>query len=336
MNTSNNSPLISVVVPVYKEEQNIRPFIDRVVPALERLGPYEIIFCLDPSPDRTEVNIGAEIGCNPNIGLLIFSRRFGQPAATMAGILNCRGRWCVVIDVDLQDPPELIETLLSKAEEGFDVVTARRASREGETWVKKMVSTIGYKFINKVAEVPIPADTGDFRIMSRRVIEELRGLSESHGFLRGLVSLVGFKQTEVLYERDARRVGAGNYNRYLGSLKIGFNGIIGFSAFPLQIMMWTGFGIALLSAIAIIVVVSLKIYWGDEYPMGVPTITVLVLFLGGVQLASVGLLGEYVGRVYDEVRRRPMYIVDRAINVTVRDPRGPQSGERIPISTFVV
>jgi len=234
---SGGAPLISVVVPVYKEERNIRPFLERTVPVLERLGAYEILFCLDPSPDRSEEVIREEIEKNPGVGLLVFSRRFGQPAATMAGILNCRGLWCVVIDVDLQDPPELIETMLRKAEEGFDVVTARRGSREGETLVKKAVSHVGYKLINRIADVPIPPNTGDFRIMERRVVEELRGLSESHGFLRGLVSLVGFRQSEVLYERDMRHIGAGNYNRYLGSLKIGFNGIIGFSTFPLQMMM---------------------------------------------------------------------------------------------------
>jgi polyisoprenyl-phosphate glycosyltransferase len=326
------APLISVVVPVYKEESNIRPFLERTVPVLERLGPYEILFCLDPSPDRTEKVIREEITKNPQIGLLVFSRRFGQPAATMAGILNCSGRWCVVIDVDLQDPPELIETMLRKAEQGYDVVTARRDSREGETLMKKVISRAGYKLINRIAEVPIPPNTGDFRIMDRRIIEELRGLSESHGFLRGLVSLVGFRQTEVLYERDVRHAGTGNYNRYLGSLKIGFNGIIGFSTFPLQMMTWTGFTIALLSVCAIVVVVALKIWLGDEYPMGVPTIIVLVLFLGGVQLAAVGVLGEYVGRVYDEVRRRPQYIVDRAINTQVRDPRGPRSGEQVASS----
>ena len=171
-------PVISVVVPVYKEERNINPFLDRIVPVLERLGSYEIIFCLDPSPDRTEDLIREAIARNPNIGLLVFSRRFGQSPATMAGILNCRGRWCVVIDVDLQDTPETIETLLKKAEEGFDVVTARRASRAGETLVKKTLTYIGYKLVKEIADVSIPRATGDFRIINRRVIEELRGLSE--------------------------------------------------------------------------------------------------------------------------------------------------------------
>ena len=323
-------PLLSVVVPVYREEGSIRPFLSRTVPVLERLGSYEIIFCLDPSPDRTEQVIVEESARNPSIGLLVFSRRYGQPAATMAGILNSRGRWCLAIDVDLQDPPEQIEALLRKAQEGFDVVTARRVTRKGETLTKRVVSAIGYKVINEVADVPIPRNSGDFRIMSRRVVEELRGLRESHGFLRGLVSLVGFRQAEILYERDARRVGAGNYNRYLGSLKIGFNGLFGFSTFPLQVMMWTGFAIAILSVLAIIVMTVLKLWYGADYPLGIPTITVLVLFIGGVQLAAVGVLGEYVGRIYDEVRRRPLYIVERAVNVTVRDARGPRSGARLP------
>ena len=321
-------PLLSLIVPVYKEEHNIRPFLARAVPVLERIGSYEILFCLDPSPDRTEEMIREEIARNARIGLLVLSRRFGQPAATMAGILNCRGRWCVVIDVDLQDPPEMIETLLHRADDGFDVVTARRATREGETWVKKLVARIGYRVINEIADVQIPRNTGDFRIMSRRVVEELRALSERHGFLRGLVSLVGYPQTEVFYQRDARHAGAGNYNRYLGSLKIGLNGIFGFSTVPLQLMMWSGFLIALISAVAIIIVIAMKLWHGDDYPMGIPTITVLVLFIGGVQLAAIGVLGEYVGRIYDEVRRRPLYIVERAVNAAVRDPRGPRSGSQ--------
>jgi glycosyltransferase involved in cell wall biosynthesis len=324
--TSATVPLISLIVPVYKEERNIQPFLERAEPVLDRLGPYEIIFCLDPSPDQTEAVILKEIERNPRIGLLVFSRRFGQPAATMAGILNCRGDWCAVIDVDLQDPPEVIEELFAKAREGYDVVTARRSSREGETLAKRAVSEFGYTVINRLADVKIPRNTGDFRLMSRRVVEELRGLSETHGFLRGLVALVGFRQGEVIYKRDFRLSGAGNYNRYLGSLKIGLNGIIGFSTKPLQIMMWTGFGIALLSAIGIVAVVILKIVQGDAFPIGLPTITVLVLFMGGVQLAAVGVLGEYIGRTYEEVRRRPPYIVDRAINATVLDPRGPRSG----------
>lgn len=248
---------ISVVVPVYKEEKNIQPFLQRTVPVLERMGTYEIIFCLDPSPDDTERVIEGEIAHNPNIRLLVFSRRFGQPAATMAGILHCQGTWCVAIDVDLQDPPEVIPALFAKTAEGYDVVTAKRRNRNGENVIKKMVSCLGYAIINKIAEVHIPSNTGDFRIISRRVVEELRNLREKHGFLRGLVPLIGFPQTEIIYDRELRKIGRGNYNSLTGSLKIGFNGIIGFSTFPLKFLMWLGFSIALLSFLA-----SLGIFFG--------------------------------------------------------------------------
>lgn len=315
-----------MVVPVYREERSIVPFLARAVPVLERLGPFEIIFCLDPGPDQTERVIREAIKVDSRIGLLKFSRRIGQPASTMAGVLNCRGQWCVVIDVDLQDPPELIEQLYRKAIEGFDVVTARRTGRQGETWVKRAVARLWYALIGKIADVSIPRDTGDFRIVSRRVVEELRGLRESHGFLRGLIALVGFPQADVGYERVARHAGGGNYNRYFGSLKIGFNGVFGFSTVPLQLMMWSGCILAVVSALAIFVVIGLKLWNPPFYPGGVPTVTILVLFLGGVQLAGLGVLGEYIGRIYDEVRHRPLYIIDSAVNVDVRDARGPRSG----------
>jgi dolichol-phosphate mannosyltransferase len=320
------APLISVIVPVYNEEQSIRPFLDRLIPVLRRLGAYEIIFCLDPCRDQTEQVIREECKRDPTIGLLVMSRRFGQPAATMAGILNCHGQWCVVIDVDLQDPPELIEPMMAKALGGFDAVTARRTTRRGEPFLRKLAANLFYKLINRISDVPIPRNTGDFRIISRRVIEELRGLSEGHGFLRGLVGMIGFSQTEVLFEREVRQTGTTHYHPYFGSLKIVFNGIFGFSTVPLQMMIWTGFTVALLSAFAILVVIVLKIWLGAEYPLGVPTITILVLFIGGVQLTGMGVLGEYIGRIYEEVRQRPQFIIDRAVNVLVRDRRGPGTG----------
>jgi glycosyltransferase involved in cell wall biosynthesis len=320
-----DTPSIAVVVPVFREERNIRPFLARTVPILERLGSYEILFCLDPSPDRSEAVLREEIALNARLRLLVFSRRFGQPAATMAGILNCRARWCVVIDVDLQDPPEVIPALWQKAQEGYEVVTARRAARAGETWAKRAVASVAYRLIGRIADVPIPRDTGDFRLMSRRVVEELRWLGEAHGFLRGLVSLVGFAQAEVAYERAARHEGAGNYNRYTGSLQIGLNGLFGFSAWPLRFLMAAGLAIAGLSALAILVALAAALLGG--IPLGLPIIALLVLFIGGVQLAGLGVVGEYVGRIHDEVRRRPMYVIDRAVNIEVRDPRGPRTGE---------
>ena len=317
---------ISVVVPVYKEEGNIQPFLARIVPVLERIGSYEILFCLDPSPDRSEELIEERIRKNPSLGLLVMSRRFGQPAATMAGLLNCRGDACVAIDVDLQDPPELILDMYAKILEGYDVVYAKRRSRGGETLLKRAISNLGYKLINAISEVGIPRNTGDFRIITRGIIEELRGLSESHGFLRGLVALVGYRQTAIEYDRDPRLAGTGNYNRYLGSLKIAFNGLFGFSTTPLQVSLWTGVSIAVISVLLILFIFFTKLILGKNYPLGIPTITVLVLFIGGVQLISLGIMGEYIGRIYDEVRRRPHYIVKRAHNVAVRDRRGPNSG----------
>jgi len=322
----NRNVVISVVVPVFNEEDNIRPFLARTIPVLERIGAYEIIFCMDPSTDATE-DVIREIACgNPHIGLLVFSRRVGQPSASLAGIFNARGATCVVIDVDLQDPPEVISDLHGKLAEGFEVVYGRRRSREGETWAKRVVSWAGYKVINRIASVKIPRDTGDFRIITRRVIEELRFLNEGHGFLRGLVALVGFKQGEVLYDRDPRHAGERKYNAYLGSLKIGFNGIVGFSVYPLSFILLAGVFVSALGVIGTIYMFVTKLIIQQDYPLGVPTLTVLVLFLGGVQLISVGLLGEYIGRTYDEVRRRPLFIVDRAVNVDLIDYRGPRSG----------
>lgn len=308
------NPLISIVVPVYKEEANIHPFLKRTEAVMTNLGvSYEIIFSLDPSPDNTEGVILDEINRNPDIKLMVFSRRFGQPAATMAGILTCTGDTCVVIDVDLQDQPELIEQMYSKLKEGYEVVYAKRRSRQGETLVKRIISHVGYSVINKLSDVQIPRNTGDFRIMTRRVIEELRQLNESHGFLRGLVAYVGFKQAFIEYDRDERYAGAGNYNRLTGSLKIGLNGLISFSSRPLFVMSIGGFMLAGLSFLLGAWYVIQKLVGIDLTP-GLSTTVLVVSFFAGVQLLGLGLIGEYVGRIYDEVKRRPMYIVDRKVN----------------------
>lgn len=313
-------PELSVVVPTYNEEENIPLLLERLVPVLEKIGAYQILFAVDPCTDGTEAVLKRAIAANPRIGYLRFSRRFGQPAATMAGILHCAGRYCVVIDADLQDPPEVIAELHAKAREGFDVVYATRRSRQGESWLKRKLSAAGYRLIGRIAEVNIPLDTGDFRIMSRRVVEELRKLSESHGFLRGLVAFVGFPQARIEYDRHERARGSGKYNRYLGSLKIAFNGIFGFSTKPLSLLLWTGVAICLAALVYTAVIVFNKFVRGQDYALGIPTIIVLVAFLGGVQMASIGILGQYIGRIYDEVRRRPQYIVDVAENVPARPP----------------
>lgn len=311
-----DEPSISIVVPVYREESNIKPFLKRTEAVVEKLqSEYEIIFCLDPSPDNTEQVIQEEIKRNRNIRLIKFSRRFGQPAASMAGIHFCKGDVCVVIDVDLQDPPELIEHMLEKWHEGFKVVYAKRRSRKGETFVKEWVSHFGYRIINMISDVEIPKDTGDFRLMDRRVVEELKKLNETHGFLRGLVAFVGFRQTSVEYDRDERASGITNYNKYLGSLKIAFNGIVGFSIRPLQIVSLLGALIAGGGFLLGIWFLFQKLILHTDLTPGLTWTIILITFFAGIQLSSLGIMGEYVGRIYEEVKRRPMYIIEKMENM---------------------
>ena len=304
--------LLSIVVPVYKEEENIPEFLRRLQPILAPLtGDYEIIFSLDPSPDRTEEVILEQRAADERIKLLKFSRRFGQPMAILAGLKYSRGDAVIVMDVDLQDPPELIGEMVAKWREGHDVVLPQRRQRTGEPWLKKLVSHVGYRVINRIADVQIPPNTGDFRLMSRRVVQELLRLRESHGFLRGMVAVVGFKQCLIPFDRPPRHSGDTNYNRFFGSLRIGFNGIFCFSTYALQLSTMLGFVIAGFSFLLTVIYLFYK-FMGWQILWGNPTIVILISFLGGIQLISVGILGEYIGRIYEEVRARPKFIVERA------------------------
>lgn len=309
-----NGKTISIVVPVYNEQDSINLFLNRLIPVIRSLRiNYEVIFSLDPSSDNTQIIIEKAIQKNKNIKLLLFSRRFGQPAAVMAGIFNSVGDYCVVIDVDLQDPPELIKNLYSKLLEGYDVVYAKRKSRKGETLLKRIISSFGYYVINKLTEVKIPKDTGDFRIFTKKIVTELKKLNESHGFLRGLVSFVGYKQTFVEYDRDIREKGIGHYNQFTGSFKIGLNGLIGFSSKPLFFMSILGVILSVLSFLLGFLYFILKIY-GFDFPLGLATTVILITFFAGINFLGLGLIGEYVGRIYDEVKGRPMYIIDKKVN----------------------
>ena len=304
--------LLSIVVPVFREEKNIPEFLRRIRPILgEITQDYEIIFSMDPSPDRTEEVVLEERLTDPRIKLLKFSRRFGQPMATLAGMEYSRGDAVIVMDVDLQDPPELIHEMVNKWKQGYDVVLPQRRARTGEPWLKKLVAGTGYKVINKIADVKIPQNTGDFRLMARRVILEVVKLKESHGFLRGMVAVVGFKQCLIPFDRPARFAGETNYNRFFGSLRIGFNGIFCFSTYALTLSTQFGFVIAAASFLIAMTYLVMKLA-GFPFPMGNPTMVILILFMGGIQLISIGILGEYIGRIYEEVRSRPKFIVDRA------------------------
>jgi dolichol-phosphate mannosyltransferase len=307
---------LSIVVPVYKEEGNIQPFLGRLIPIVERLSPeYEVIFALDPSPDRTRELIVQAHDKNPQIKCIEFSRRFGQPMAILAGLQYSTGDAVIVIDVDLQDPPELITDMVTQWQNGFDVVYAQRRDHKGQNWIYRLLTIVGYRLIRVMAQgFDIPENTGDFRLMSRRVVDEVLKLRESHGFLRGMVALVGYRQTAVVFDRSPRQVGKGNYSRYFGSIRIGLNGLICFSSYPLSLTTMLGFTIAGFSFLLAFVYAGMKIK-GFPFPLGNPTIVILVLLLSGVQLISVGILGEYISRIYDEVKRRPRFVVDRTLGI---------------------
>jgi glycosyltransferase involved in cell wall biosynthesis len=302
--------MLSIVIPVYNEQDNVLRVYERIRKIMDGLGmDWELVFSADPCTDRTEDLILRLRETDPRVKMLRFSRRFGQPMATIAGLEATSGDVVVVIDCDLQDPPELIPELVSQWREGYDVVYAKRRTRAGETLPKRVVSALAYRVIGRIADVEIPANTGDFRLMSRRVVDNVVALKESHGFLRGLVGLVGFRQTSVLYDRDPRAGGTSKYNRFWGSLVIGLNGIVGFSRYPLQLISVAGTIIAGIAFTVALLYTAMKID-GVNFPVGNPTIVIVVSFFSGIQLLSLGVIGEYVGRIYDESRDRPKYIVE--------------------------
>ena len=305
---------ISIIVPVYNEESNIRSFLSRLVTTLNKIkSSYEILFILDPSSDETEKKIIEEIKNNNKIKLIVFSRRFGQPAATMAGIHNASGDRCVIIDCDLQDPPELIEHMNTMMDKGFDAVLARRKSRKGETLIKKLITKIGYSLIEKISDVNIPKNTGDFRMISKKIVENLKTFNEPNAFLRGLVAYVGFNQTFLDYDRDERELGKSKYNKYIGSIKIAFNGIFGFSSKPLFFMSLLGFIFALISFSIGIYYIVIKLI-DPSITAGLSSTILFITFFSGLNLVGLGILGEYVGRIYDEVKKRPNFIIDKKYN----------------------
>lgn len=307
-------PKISVVCPVFNEVENIPELVRRVSKTLDHIIDFELIFAVDPSTDGTEALIRELNHEDSRIKMIRFSRRFGQPTATLAGIHFAKGDAVVVIDADLQDPPEVIAEMVEHWQSGSKIVLAQRDSRTGEPAVKKAVASIGYSFLNRFAEVPIPRDTGDFRLLDRQVVDELKKFPETHGFLRGLVALVGFETTNVTFARPERFAGNTNYNKWLGSLKIGFNGVVGFSTALLSLSTVVGFFFSLIAVLVALGYVAAKIA-GVDFPLGNPTIVIAVLLLGGFNLVSVGILGMYVSRIYDEVKQRPKFIVSEKVGL---------------------
>lgn len=301
--------LISVVVPVYNEAEGIAHFHERTTAALKALPDcdYELVYVDDGSRDGSYQIMRSFADSDPRVRLVKFSRNFGHQIAITAGLDYAQGDAVVFIDADLQDPPERIADLVSKWREGFDVVYARRAVRKGETQFKLVTAAIFYRLLRRLANIDIPPDVGDFRLISARVADELRGMREKDRFIRGLVSWVGFPQSFIMYEREERFAGSTKYP-LTKMIKFALDGLTSFSTAPLRVATWTGY-IASVLAFLYLISVFVQVLLGVTVE-GWATIVVAVLFLGGVQLICLGILGEYLGRIFNEVKPRPVYIVE--------------------------
>jgi dolichol-phosphate mannosyltransferase len=304
--------LVSVIVPVYNEAEVIGPFYDRAIGALADLPgcDYELVFVDDGSQDDSYRQLAAYARANQRVRVIKFSRNFGHQIAITAGIDHARGDCVVVIDADLQDPPEVIPSMIAQWREGFDVVYGVRSDREGENAMKLMTASVFYRLLQRVTNIKIPANVGDFRLMSRRAVDQLKGLREKDRFVRGLVSWIGFNQTGVTYRRDKRYAGETKYP-YRKMIKFAFDGITSFSTAPLKLATWTGYLAALLAVMYLLSVFVQKLL---GYTVeGWATIMVAMLFMGSVQLICLGILGEYLGRIFNEVKPRPMYVLDHIL-----------------------
>jgi dolichol-phosphate mannosyltransferase len=298
----------SIVAPIYNELENLPELYRRVREVMTATGePWELVLVDDGSSDGSTESILELATQDKHVRPVIFARNFGHQPAITAGWDYARGDAVVIIDADLQDPPEAIPALIAKWHEGYEVVYAVRAEREGETWFKKTTAALFYRIVRRITDVKIPVDTGDFRLMDRKVVDVLKTMKERHRFPRGMSAWVGFRQIGVPYKRSARHAGVTKYP-FNKMLKLALNAITGFSYFPLQLATYFGFVAAGLAIIAIPVVIIMRLAGHGAF-LGQATTLLAVLFLGGVQLIFLGVLGEYLGRIYDEVKGRPLYIV---------------------------
>jgi dolichol-phosphate mannosyltransferase len=305
------NPTFSIVAPIYNESETLSEFYRRISTVMDATGdPWELVLIDDGSVDGSTELLKSLAAVDPRVRPVIFARNFGHQIAVTAGLDYARGDAVVIIDSDLQDPPEVIPELIARWHEGAEVVYAVRAEREGESWFKLWTASLFYRMIFKITDVKIPMDTGDFRLLDRKVVNVLTQMRERYRFLRGMSAWVGFKQVGVPYRRAARFAGSTKYP-FRKMFKLAMNAITGFSYFPLQLATYIGFGAAVLSILLIPVVIIIRALTEIQLA-GQATTLVAVLFLGGVQLISLGILGEYLGRVYDEVKGRPLYIVSQA------------------------
>ncbi|MFP4396329.1 MAG: glycosyltransferase family 2 protein [Anaerolineales bacterium] len=307
------NPRFSIVAPVFNEEILLHTFYERVHDVMEEVmgevgESWELILVNDGSCDQTPALLDALYEEDPeHVVVLHFSRNFGHQIAITAGMDHARGDAVVVIDSDLQDPPEVIPELIAKWREGYEVVYAVRAEREGETWFKLFTARLFYRIIQALTDVKIPMEAGDFRLLDRKALDALKRMREQHRFVRAMVSWVGFRQIGVSYRRHARAAGETKYPFYK-MFRLALDAITGFSMFPLKLSMWAGGAAVAVGGVMALALLILRL--NGAAPLAGQGLTAsLVLFMGGVQLWSIGILGEYVGRIYDEVRARPLYLV---------------------------
>ena len=301
----------SIVAPIFNELENIPELYRRVSAVMSSLqGTWELVLVDDGSSDGSTEAIRALAQQDEHIRPVIFARNFGHEIAVTAGLDYSRGDAVIMMDADLQDPPEIILDMVEKWREGYEIVYARREEREGETWFKLFTAKLFYRLIARITDVKIPTDVGNFRLMDRKVVNVLNQMHERHRFMRGMSAWVGFRQIGVPYKRAARFSGTTKWP-FNKMFKLALNAITGFSYFPLQLATYFGFFSAGLAIIAIPVVIIMRLIGHGAF-LGQATTLIAVLFLGGVQLISLGVLGEYLGRIYDEVKNRPLYIVREA------------------------
>ena len=316
--------LISIIVPAYNEEEVLELFHDRISEVLETLSTYawEIIFINDGSTDATQAKIDALQKRDPRIASIVLSRNFGKEIAMTAGLDHAKGDAVVIIDADLQDPPELMADFIREWNNGFDVVYGRRTHRDGESWAKKATAHYFYQVIGKLSKVQIPANTGDFRLMSRRAVDALLQLREHHRFMKGLFAWVGYPATAVDYRRPPRAAGTTKFN-YWKLWNFALEGITSFTILPLKLATYLGIFIALFSVLAGMWIILKTLMWGEGVA-GYPSLIVTILFFGGVQLFFIGVIGEYLGRIYNETKVRPLYVVQNVSPSNAKESLPPE------------
>ena len=299
---------LSVVIPIYNEEGNIPLLYERLTAVMQGMGiSWEFIFINDGSRDRSIQLLKELAGKDPRVRYIDFSRNFGHQIAVSAGLDHSRGEAVVIMDADLQDPPELLPDMYRKYKEGFEVVYARRRSREGESWFKKTTARLFYRMLSRLSTVEIPLDTGDFRIIDHKVVEVLRNMPEKSKFLRGQISWIGFRQTFLEYDRQERHAGETNYP-FKKMLSLALDGITGFSDLPLRFVTYFGLLVTGFAFLGTLYVLYSRFVMRD-FVEGWSSLMITVLFIGGVQMIAIGVIGEYLSRIHANVRNRPLYIV---------------------------